>query len=148
MSANSTITGNLTRDPEITFIGDKGTPCAKFSVAVSRGYKNQQTGEWVNQDPHYFDIVAYGPLAENVVNSFHQGERVLVSGRLEQQTWDDKETGKKRSRIVLNADDVAASVRFATVAVTKREREGGNATPAPRPQQSAPQQADFGDEPF
>lgn len=145
MSAYSTLIGNITRDPEIKFIGDKGTPCANFSIAVNRGYKNQQTGEWVSQDPHYFDVVAYGALAENIANSFQQGNRVVVYGKAEQQTWEDKDTGKSRSKVIFNADDVAASTRFATVTVTKREKDENGSAPR-QAQPSRPTLTD--EEPF
>jgi len=89
--------GRLTRDPEQrTTTG--GKTIANFSIAVDRG------GESDAAD--FFDITAWEKLGELVIQYLSKGRRVLVQGRLRQDSWDDKETGKKRSRVEVTATDV------------------------------------------
>ena len=108
-----TISGNLTRDPELKFLGS-GTAVADLSVAVNRKDKDG------NESTSFIDVTAWQTLAENVAESLTRGARVIVTGRLEQQTWEDKDGGK-RSKLVLIADDVAPSLKWATAIVTKGE---------------------------
>jgi len=89
--------GRLTRDPEQrTTTG--GKTIASFSIAVDRG------GESDAAD--FFEITAWEKLGELVIQYLGKGRRVLVQGRLRQDSWDDKETGKKRSRVEVTATDV------------------------------------------
>lgn len=115
---HASLTGNVTRDPELRFTTG-GRATASFGLAVNRRY--QQNGEW-KEDVSFFNVSAWGDLAENICGSFSKGDRVMVSGRLEQRTWDDKTTGDKRSAVELVADEVGGSVKWATVKVTKVER--------------------------
>lgn len=115
-----TISGNLTRDPELKFLGS-GTAVADLSVAVNRKDKDG------NESTSFIDVTAWQTLAENVAESLTRGARVIVTGRLEQQTWEDKDGGK-RSKLVLIADDVAPSLKWATAAVTKVEANRQPAT--------------------
>jgi single-strand DNA-binding protein len=135
MSSNTTITGNAVRPPELKFL-TSGQSAVKLSVAVNRRWQNRQTQEW-EERVSYFDVVAYGPLAENVANSVEQGTRVTVTGRLEQRTW-ETDNGEKRSVIEINADDVSVSLSYATAFVTKNERK--DVTGSPR--KSAPSYED------
>jgi single-strand DNA-binding protein len=89
--------GRLTRDPEQRTT-TSGKTIASFSIAVDRG------GESDAAD--FFDVTAWEKLGELVVQYLAKGRRVLVQGRLRQDSWDDKETGKKRSRIEVTATDV------------------------------------------
>ena len=89
--------GRLTRDPEQrTTAGGKNI--ASFSIAVDRG------GESDAAD--FFEITAWEKLGDLVIQYLSKGRRVLVQGRLRQDSWDDKETGKKRSRVEVTATDV------------------------------------------
>ena len=89
--------GRLTRDPEQrTTAGGKNI--ASFSLAVDRG------GESDAAD--FFEITAWEKLGDLVIQYLSKGRRVLVQGRLRQDSWDDKETGKKRSRVEVTATDV------------------------------------------
>lgn len=89
--------GRLTRDPE-----QRTTPTGKtvvsFSIAVDRQTQDDQAD--------FFDITAWEKLGELVMQYLGKGRRVLVQGRLRQDSWDDKETGKKRSRVNVTATDV------------------------------------------
>ena len=124
--ADNTITlvGNLTRDPELSFTtGGKGV--ASFGIAVGRRY--QVNGEWQEQTS-YFNIVAWGQMGENAAATFTKGMRVIVSGRLEQREYQNRE-GEKRTAIEINADEIGPSLRWATASVerTPRGEGGGNA---------------------
>jgi single-strand DNA-binding protein len=89
--------GRLTRDPEQrTTTG--GKTIASFSIAVDRGGDSDQAD--------FFEITAWEKLGELVIQYLGKGRRVLVQGRLRQDSWDDKETGKKRSRVEVTATDV------------------------------------------
>ncbi len=129
---NVNIVGNLTRDPELRFT-PTGQATASFGVAVNRRWQNRQTQEW-EEAASFFDVVCWGQLAENAAQSLTRGARVVVSGRLDQRSWENQE-GEKRSKIEITADEVAPSLRWATVDITKNERRspngaGGDSTPA------------------
>lgn len=120
--ADSTITvvGNLTRDPELRFTtGGRGT--ANFGIAVSRRY--QVNNEWQEQTS-FFNIVAWGTLAENAAATLSKGHRVIVTGRLEQRSYDDKE-GQKKSIVEIIADEIGPSLRWARAEIEKIARDGG-----------------------
>ena len=89
--------GRLTRDPEQRTT-TTGKNIASFSIAVDRGGQDDQAD--------FFDITAWERLADLVMQYLSKGRRVLVQGRLRQDSWDDKETGKKRSRVEVVAFDV------------------------------------------
>jgi single-strand DNA-binding protein len=122
MADNSiTLVGNLTRDPELRFTtGGRGV--ASFGIAVSRRY--QVNGEWQEQTS-YFNIVAWGQLGENAASSLTKGMRVVVSGRLEQREYQNRE-GEKRTAIEINADEVGPSLRWATASIERNPRTDGN----------------------
>ena len=111
MTAQVTVVGNLTAEPEIKTT-KTGSSVLKVGVAVNRRWKNKQD-EW-EEEASFFDVNAWGELAENVAASLSKGSRVLISGRLEQQTWENKE-GQKQSKVVLVADDIGVSLRKAQV---------------------------------
>ena len=122
MADNSiTLVGNLTRDPELRFTtGGRGV--ASFGIAVGRRY--QVNGEWQEQTS-YFNIVAWGQLGENAAASLTKGMRVVVSGRLEQREYQNRE-GEKRTAIEINADEVGPSLRWATASIERNPRTDGN----------------------
>ena len=106
----TTLVGNLTRDPQIKFT-DSGNAVLTFSIAVNRRF--QKNKEW-QEEAHYFDVVAYGELAENAGNSITKGSRVIVCGRLAYQSYTDK-NNEKRTKIEVVADEIGISTRFAAV---------------------------------
>ena len=114
-----TVAGNLTRDPEIRYTRE-GQATTSLSVAVNRRWQNQQTKEW-EESVSFLDVVCWRDLAENVALSLTKGSRVLVSGRLEQRSW-ETDGGERRSKVEIVADDVAASLRFATIDVHRVHR--------------------------
>lgn len=116
-----TLTGNVTRDPELRFTPG-GMAVAQFGLAYNRKYTNR-SGE-KKDEASFFDVVCYGTLAENVSESITRGARVMVEGRLEQRSWETQE-GDKRSKIEVIADEVGGAMRWATVEITKNERRDG-----------------------
>jgi single-strand DNA-binding protein len=83
--------GNLTRDPELR-VSTSGLSICKFSIAVSRKYKDKEETTFV-------EIDAFGTTADNISKYFTKGKPILVEGRLKLDQWDDKESGKKRSKL-------------------------------------------------
>jgi single-strand DNA-binding protein len=89
-------------------------------------------------------------MAENAANSIVKGTRVIVTGRLEQRSW-ETEAGEKRSIVEINADEIAPSLRFATAVVTKTPRPEGSSFGAERPstpRANEPATYNFDEEPF
>ncbi len=119
-----TIVGNLTRDPELRYTPN-GAALAKFGVAVSRRVKDDASGQWRDAETAFLDVTAWRQLAENVAESLVQGSRVVVVGRLKQDQWETQE-GEKRSKIVIEADEIGPSLRWATAKLTKAGRGGGD----------------------
>ena len=117
-----TVVGNLTRDPEIRYTTG-GAAKASFGMAVSRRWQNRQSQEWEEQTS-FFNVVCWREMAENVTESLGKGSRVVVTGRLEQRSW-ETENGEKRSVVEIVADEVGPSLRWATAQITRNERRGG-----------------------
>src|SRR2546421_12539007 len=115
-----TVVGNLTRDPELRYT-PTGQAVVKFGIAVNRFYTNRN-GERVEQTD-FFNVNAWRSVAENVAESLTTGARVLVTGRLQSRNW-ETEDGPKRSAVDIEAEAVAAALRFATVAITQATKVG------------------------
>jgi single-strand DNA-binding protein len=125
---NVVLIGNVTRDPELRFT-PSGQATASFGLAVNRRWQNRQTQEW-EEATSFFDVVCWRELAENVSESVTKGARIIVSGRLEQRSWETPD-GDKRSKVEVVADELGPSLRWATAQVVKNERRGpGEARPA------------------
>lgn len=112
-----TIIGNLTREPKLEFTAG-GTAILKLSVACNRRWKKGD--EW-QDETSFFNVVCWTDLAENVAASVQKGDRVVVSGRLQQRSW-TTESDEKRSVVEVVADEVALSMRYATAQATRIER--------------------------
>ena len=96
------ITGNLTRDPELRTTPNGATVCS-FSVAVNRVYRDSN-GEQ-KEAVSFIDCSAWGKLGEMINQYAKKGSGVLVSGRLDQRSWEDKNSGQKRSRVEIVVED-------------------------------------------
>jgi single-strand DNA-binding protein len=116
-----TLIGNLVDDPELRFT-PSGVAMAKIRFAVSRRY--QRNGEW-QEETSFFNGTCWREMAESVAESLQKGMRVIVSGRLEQRSWETQE-GERRSVVEVTVDDVGPSLRWATAAVTRTPRSGGD----------------------
>lgn len=105
--------GRLTRDPEVRTT-TTGKTITSFSLAVDRGGQDDSAD--------FFEVTAWEKLGELVSQYLSKGRRCLVQGRLRQDNWDDKETGKKRSKVEVVATDV-------TFLDGPSGNEGGNSSP-------------------
>ncbi len=144
-----TIVGNVTRDPELRFT-PTGQATATFGVAVNRTWNDRATNERKEQ-VSYFNVVTWRELAENVAESLTKGSRVIVSGRLEQRSWETN--GDKRTTVEIIADEIGPSLRWATASVTRNERRSGDAgmgggAAAGRSVSNEPPAYDSNEEPF
>jgi len=140
---NTTILGNLTRDPELRFTPN-GTAVVGFGLAVNRNIKNKNSGEWETQ-VDFFNVTAWYKLAENCAESLNKGDRVLVSGRLSQDSWESKE-GQKRSTVRIIASVVAPSLEFASCKIEKNPRAVEGVSAESIPDEGNIEEADFSDE--
>ncbi|MGH2697574.1 MAG: single-stranded DNA-binding protein [Actinomycetota bacterium] len=115
-----TLVGNITDEPELRFTPG-GAAVANFTVAVNRRFRNQD-GSWDDRLDGFFRCSCWRDMAENVSESLHKGSRVIVTGRLQQRSWDDND-GNKRSTIEVQVDEVGPSLRWATAQITKARRD-------------------------
>jgi single-strand DNA-binding protein len=122
MTTYVTLIGNATGDPDLKYF-QNGTAKATFGLAVNR-YWNDESGEKKEQ-VSYFNVEGWRYTAEDIARVVEKGIRVVVMGKLEQQTWDDKESGEKRSKIVVIADNIA--IHSMAIESVERRRGGGSA---------------------
>jgi single-strand DNA-binding protein len=114
------VVGNLTRDPELRYTPGGSAVC-DFGVAVNEKYTDKQ-GQKV-ETVHFFDIVAWAKTAELVSQYCKKGSLVLVDGKLTQERWDDKNTGKKMSKVKI----VAERIQFLNSRAGGGQTDGGQA---------------------
>ena len=114
---NVSVTGNVTRDPELRFT-QGGMAVASFGLAWN---KRKQDGE---EEVSFFDVTCFRSLAENVAESITKGTRVVVAGTLSQRSWETQD-GDKRSKVEIVADEVAPSLRWASADIRRNEFKGG-----------------------
>lgn len=133
--------GNLTRDPEARSLPN-GTPVTNFSLATNRTYKDANGAR--QEQVEYHNIVVFGRQAETSAQYLKKGQGVLVEGRIQTRSWDDKTTGEKKYRTEIIAD----AVQFGPKSGTSTAGEGfpGEATPsASKPQAADLDTIDYGD---
>lgn len=125
------LVGNLTRDPELRYT-PKGTAVARLGLAVNRVWKNE-SGER-QEETTFVDIDSFGKQAENVGQFLKKGRPIMVEGRLRLDSWEDKQTGQKRSKLLV----VMENFQFLDMG-GNRARDGEQpataAGPAPTPSQ-------------
>ncbi|MFP6885638.1 MAG: single-stranded DNA-binding protein, partial [Roseibacillus sp.] len=88
--------GNLTRDPELKYTA-KGVALAELGMAVNRSWKNEQGDR--QEETTFIDITFWNRQAETAQQYLEKGRPVYIEGRLKMDTWDDKDTGQKRSKL-------------------------------------------------
>ncbi len=124
--------GNLVADPELRFI-PSGKAVADVNIACTSKRFNKATNEWEDGDTTYLRGSVWGEEAENIAESLTKGARVVFSGVLKQESWEDKE-GNKRSSLKLLVDEIGPSLKWATARVEKAGKKssswGGNDEPA------------------
>ena len=134
--------GNLTRDPEVKQT-PSGETVADMSLAVSEQFRSRATNE-VREVVTYVDVTVWGRVAENCGQYLTKGRPVFVEGRLVTDSWEDKTTGQKRSRLRVRADRVqflyspTASRRETSGATSGSEWAPAQSAPAPSAQQATP----------
>ncbi|MCL5948148.1 MAG: single-stranded DNA-binding protein [Actinobacteria bacterium] len=135
MSNGNTVVliGNVTRDPELSYT-PSGIAKAAFGLAVNRRWQNRQTQDW-EENVSFFDVICWREMAENASESLSKGTRVIVTGRLDQRSWETPD-GEHRYKVEITADEVGPSLRWATAQIVKNERReasgaGETGTPAP-----------------
>ena len=131
MSAPITITGNIVNDPELRFTPN-GKALATFTVVTSKSSKKPD-GTWDNTDTTFWDVKAWGKIAENCADSLGKGMSVIVVGTALQENWDDKVSGAKRSKIVVTAWNLGIDMKRHTVAqvrTTNRAEKPNTNSPA------------------
>ena len=95
--------GNLTRDPEVRYT-PKGTAVAELGIAVNRVYSGEN-GE-KREEVTFVDVTVWGRTAENVGEYLKKGRPVFIEGRLQLDAWEDKQSGQKRNKLKVVADNV------------------------------------------
>jgi single-strand DNA-binding protein len=95
--------GRLTRDPEIRFLSS-GMQVTIFTLAVNRRYKDRE-GNW-QQDSNFFDVEAYGNLAERLGRQLSKGHQIFLEGSLKQDKWENS-AGEKKSKVKIVAEKVS-----------------------------------------
>lgn len=115
-----TIVGNITKKPEIKTT-NQGKLVTRLRVASTR--KRYIEGRWIDGESAYIDVDCWEHLAQNVVNTFGKGDRIIAEGRLRTDEWKD-EQGNKRSFTKVVADSVGPDLRFATAVITRNNMCG------------------------
>jgi single-strand DNA-binding protein len=119
-SANTvTLVGNITRDPELRFTAS-GQAKTALGLAVNRRWQNRQTQEW-EEATSFFNVVCWGEMGENVSECLSKGARVIVTGRLDQRSYETQE-GERRTVVEVVADEIGPSLRWATAEIKKTIR--------------------------
>ena len=139
---HTTIVGNLVENPQVRFTHN-GIPVANLRVAVTQ--RVQQDGHWRDGDTSFFKVNVWRGQAENLADSLSKGDRVMVTGRLRQRAWETPE-GEKRSVTELEAEEVGASLKWATAKVERSSQRGNGERSSGRERQ-AERGGDFNDAP-
>jgi len=108
--------GNLTRDPELRYTQSNMAVC-KVGMAVNRRVKDSQTDQW-REEPTFVDVTIFGKRGEAFEKFHKKGASAFIDGELRFDQWEDKESGQKRSKLYV----VANNWEFVG---GKAEREGG-----------------------
>jgi single-strand DNA-binding protein len=127
MDSTVIVIGNLTADPDLAYTPN-GTALCRLGVAVTR--REHDGDVWRDGETSFYDVVCWRHLAENVAESLHKGDRVVVVGRLRQRSWESPE-GERRSKIEVNAEELSPSLRWARGTI---ERTGSSSSAKPEEQ--------------
>src|SRR5690349_11733868 len=137
--------GNLTRDPELRYT-PKGTAIAKVGLAVNRVWTNE-SGE-KKEEVTFVDVDVFGRTAENVGQYMRKGSPILIEGRLKLDSWEDKQTNQKRSKLGVVAETVQflGSSRSEGAPAERSSRPAASKAPEPVEADGPPPEED--DVPF
>ncbi len=132
-SATITIVGNAVEDPELRFT-PSGAAVVTFRIASTPRHLDKTSNTWTDGETTFLTITQWRGAAENVAETVKRGMRLVVVGRLQQRTYENKD-GEKRTVFEVQADAVAVSLTHATATVSKTTR-------------SAPATASTGEDPW
>src|SRR3954469_25274084 len=118
-----TLIGNLTGDPELRFT-PSGAAVANFTIASTPRTLDRQTNEWKDGETLFISCAVWRQVAENVAESLTRGSRVVVTGRLKARSYDDRD-GNKRTVFECDVEEIGASMRYATLKISKTSRSDG-----------------------
>ena len=96
------ISGHVGADPEVKYL-QSGSTVANFNIAVNEQWKDKTTGE-MKKKTSWFRVTSYGKSAELARDHIHKGDKIGVEGKLDQRTWEDRDTGKNRSSVEIRVD--------------------------------------------
>jgi single-strand DNA-binding protein len=116
-----TIVGNVTADPVLRMAESSGRGVLRFDVAVNRRRFNRESNQYEDLPPVFHRVVAFGPLAENAADSISKGTEVVVIGQFADDSYE--KDGERRRQIVLEAQVIAPSLRFAKATLERVQRE-------------------------
>jgi single-strand DNA-binding protein len=135
------LAGNLTRDPELR-VTPKGTAICQFGLAINRKFKDESGQQ--RDDTTFVDCEAWGKTAELISKYLTKGKQALVEGRLKLDTWEDKQTQQKRSKLKV----VVENVQFLSAATPSEQTGGQSSAPTSERQQPPTQENIDEDVPF
>jgi single-strand DNA-binding protein len=141
---HTSIVGNLVEDPELRFTNN-GTAVANLRVAVTQRVQDKD-GTWRDGETSFFKVNVWRDQAQHAAQSLSKGDRALVLGRLRARCWEDKETGERRSVVEVEAEEVGASLKWATAKVERASQRGTGERASGRERQ-AERGADFNEPP-
>ena len=141
--------GNLTRDPEVKYT-PKGTAVAEIAIAINRNYTGADGQK--KEEVTFIDVTLWERLAEIAGEYLKKGRPVFIEGRLQLDTWDDKATGQKRSRLRVRAESMqllgSREGGGGGAPAASHDEEGGRPAQrsSPRPAPARPKPSEQGDE--
>jgi single-strand DNA-binding protein len=117
VESRMTITGNLTRDPQLRIGSRSGDPFAALAVAVNNRRFDKESGQWVTTGTTFFDVLCWGAAGANVLRSFAKGDPVIVHGRFRLNEW----TGETGTRVnaTIDADSIGPDLTYGTAAFSR-----------------------------
>ena len=116
--------GNVTGDVDLVKTPG-GSKVVNFSIAVTK-YYDKENKKWIAD---FFDCVAWNSLAENIASSIKKGTRVIISGKLENNTWTDEEKKIRKSTRV-NVSNIGPDLKFAVCSEIKKVKKDNEEEPA------------------
>lgn len=133
---NITVSGNLAAPPELAF-SQAGKAWVKFTIMVNE--RKEQNGRWEEVAKNGMRAVAFGDLAEHIAESFPDGKaRVIATGRLVPQQWQDRDTGANRYDWQLQVEDIGPSLKWATAQPVKSQPGGARSPQGGQPPANDP----------
>lgn len=145
-----TVVGNVVAEPELRFT-PAGAAVANFRIASTPRTFDKASNEWKDGESVFLTVNAWRKLAEDCAETIAKGQKVIVTGRVKQRSWDDKTTGQKRTVVEVDAEEIGVTLFALTKLTSGYSRPDSETTsqPArtPKPQQPAANAGGSFDEP-